>query len=338
MKMFLFHFIILRCADTLKFFATNENLSKSRMSSMEAAFVIPLGPSRLDLLHHVLSNIEAVGVKFKKHYVVIATPVNPDKIANITAHSEDVTSFFKNRKTRLHWVTYDLPSVTNAENAVRCKHRGKICHISAGRNAAMQYLEENLADVDVVIPTDSDMCRQWNPDVFEQTLQFDKEWSGLTANGIGSPGTKHGYFYVDWLAFKHLRNEHNSSLQQNIVPYKRHVLHPQLAPFEVQSAFGGLAIYRMRDIAGCRYGTKKCEHWGFHDCLQEKGKKVFVHPALIIEWRDSLRNAAAKQECARTWQSAPPQYDFQHAHELHGTNGSFPERFTMHLPLQEEQF
>lgn len=57
---------------------------------------------------------------------------------------------------------------------------------------------------------------------------------------------------------------------------------------EVDSAFGGLAIYKSEIIKGLRYqvsnedeGHSVCEHVAFHKAIQEKGGKIFINPRLI---------------------------------------------------------
>jgi hypothetical protein len=56
---------------------------------------------------------------------------------------------------------------------------------------------------------------------------------------------------------------------------------------EVDSAFGGLAIYRRDAVAGQRYrgldehGREVCEHVSLHKTMREAGRRLFINPALI---------------------------------------------------------
>ncbi|WP_319529135.1 hypothetical protein [uncultured Cohaesibacter sp.] len=56
---------------------------------------------------------------------------------------------------------------------------------------------------------------------------------------------------------------------------------------EVESAFGGLGIYRFSALEGCRYigldkdGNEICEHVAFNRQIREKGGKLFIDAGLI---------------------------------------------------------
>jgi hypothetical protein len=61
---------------------------------------------------------------------------------------------------------------------------------------------------------------------------------------------------------------------------------PNEAPdlVEVDSAFGGIAIYRLSTLPkNCRYqgeykdGGEKCEHVDFNHCLRDHGNKIFIN-------------------------------------------------------------
>jgi glycosyltransferase involved in cell wall biosynthesis len=56
---------------------------------------------------------------------------------------------------------------------------------------------------------------------------------------------------------------------------------------EVDSAFGGLAIYRKQAMSNGEYiglapdGTEQCEHVAFHGQLRKENKRIFINPRLI---------------------------------------------------------
>jgi len=56
---------------------------------------------------------------------------------------------------------------------------------------------------------------------------------------------------------------------------------------EVDSAFGGLAIYRKEAMSSGEYvgvapdGSEQCEHVAFHARLRSEGRRIFINPALI---------------------------------------------------------
>ena len=52
---------------------------------------------------------------------------------------------------------------------------------------------------------------------------------------------------------------------------------------DVDSAFGGVAIYKLSSIGDCRYngryedGNEKCEHVDFHKCIKDNGGSIFIN-------------------------------------------------------------
>jgi hypothetical protein len=56
---------------------------------------------------------------------------------------------------------------------------------------------------------------------------------------------------------------------------------------EVDSAFGGLAVYRRDALDDAEYvgldelGNELCEHVTFHSILKSKDRRIFINPKLI---------------------------------------------------------
>ena len=56
---------------------------------------------------------------------------------------------------------------------------------------------------------------------------------------------------------------------------------------EVDSAFGGLGIYKIDFLRGLRYkglndhGEELCEHVPFHKAIKANGGRIFINPSLI---------------------------------------------------------
>lgn len=64
-------------------------------------------------------------------------------------------------------------------------------------------------------------------------------------------------------------------------------LPPDQGRVEVESAFGGLGLYRLSAISGCRYlglgddGHEVCEHVAFNEAVRLRGGRLFIDCALI---------------------------------------------------------
>lgn len=74
---------------------------------------------------------------------------------------------------------------------------------------------------------------------------------------------------------------------QKYVNERRVVLPADSGFVEVDSAFGGLAVYRLSALRGCRYvgldesGHDICEHVAFHECIRKKGGRLYIDTALV---------------------------------------------------------
>jgi hypothetical protein len=143
-----------------------------------------------------------------------------------------------------------------------------------------------LADLDGVntLLTKEKIAQCW-------TLQ--ENWDVICANQLN-------YYYDIW-ALRHPYWSPNNYLEQYqhltsfLGPHqanqiskivKQAKLDPSQSPIEVDSAFGGLAIYKRTAYISGSYGFEpgdvdEVDHAPFHRILREKGYRIFINPALI---------------------------------------------------------
>lgn len=182
---------------------------------------------------------------------------------------------------------------------------GKLSHdysmrterIAYCRNAYVRELNENpeYQTVDIVIVADLDgMNDQISLHAIASCFSR-TDWDVCTANQKGS--------YYDVWALRHEIWCPNDCWKQAVF-FKRFGLSVKNAKYagvyakklkipedetwiEVDSAFGGIAIYRKHVLEGAQYigvgsdGEKICEHVTLHAQLRAKGYRIFLNPSLI---------------------------------------------------------
>lgn len=121
------------------------------------------------------------------------------------------------------------------------------------------------------------------------------DWSVCTAN-------QRGLYYEIW-ALRHTqwcpgdcweqsrfleRYTGSAGNARKVSVYGRMINIPQHADWiEVDSAFGGLAIYRTQALGDARYvgltvqRRPVCEHVAFHAAIRARGERIFINPRLI---------------------------------------------------------
>jgi hypothetical protein len=153
-----------------------------------------------------------------------------------------------------------------------------------------------FADIDFIAMADLDgMNGLVTPEKIIDCWEADENWDVITANQQGP--------YYDIWALRHPSWcpvdcwQHKKSLEELIgdkaaenlaVTARQPVLSPQLGLIEVDSAFGGLAIYKREAFLAGRYagvdsvaGFDVADHVPFHEELRAKGYKIYINCALI---------------------------------------------------------
>lgn len=101
----------------------------------------------------------------------------------------------------------------------------------------------------------------------------------------------HGVLY-DLLAFRYDWRKSSRLYWLKIVPQIQKIYPIDNNLVEVNSCFGGLAIYKKNILANCFYDSlsNDCEHVGFHRCLKEKNHaKIFLNPNMVIRYSHYTR-------------------------------------------------
>jgi hypothetical protein len=162
-----------------------------------------------------------------------------------------------------------------------------------------RYLEElqgdRYSDVDYVVVSDLDGMNRLLTRRGAMSSFTRSDWDVCCANQRGP--------YYDILALRHPTWSPGDCLAQlrelraqgvaeetalRIAIYSKMVRIPRSREWiEVDSAFGGLAIYRKAILAGASYrgsddaGTSVCEHVALHAAIRARHGRIFINPALI---------------------------------------------------------
>jgi glycosyltransferase involved in cell wall biosynthesis len=169
----------------------------------------------------------------------------------------------------------------------------RIKRIAMARQSALDGIRGEIRPEDLVIVADCDgVTRSLARNDFLRSIQLLDKYSVITANSRGR--------YYDILALRapgwvedDYRAERSRLLSSGLSIASAHyqsVISKQIKlggrqAYEVDSAFGGFAIYRGATYLLSNYqirGEKECEHVHFNRILKSKGVRLCIDPALQV--------------------------------------------------------
>lgn len=257
---------------------------KSGRKSIADSKILLAGPVR-NVAHTIQKEVETLVTSLGGFKEIHCFVVESDSSDNTVKKLEELQGVIKN----FSYVSAGKLS----EKYPRRTDRIALC-----RNLIIDAVANNhqFADIDFIAMADLDgMNGLVTPDKIIDCWEADESWDVVTANQQGP--------YYDIWALRHPEWcpvdcwQHKQSLEEIIgdkaaenlaVTARQPVLPPQLGFIEVDSAFGGLAIYKRDAFLAGRYagvdsvaGFDVADHVPFHEELRAKGYKIFINCALI---------------------------------------------------------
>lgn len=233
--------------------------------------------------------------------------------------SEDETRQFlslwqrrESEKKRFYTDKLDLPRL-GGMGATRVKRMARY------RNKCLRIMKRECPKFDYYVVLDLDLTGGFSYDGIAHTIGAKEIWSGVGSNGKNSRRGNNNY----WDTFAHRDLDHGMGTHGG----KMRLYHGKYADLksgdpmvEVNSCFGGLGVYKMKDIEGCEYTGEASEHVPFHRDIREKNNgKIFLNPSQVVlynllDWcEDENRNLNfhlhkfyEHVEIAHPWLSAVP--------------------------------
>jgi FkbM family methyltransferase len=252
------------------------------VKSRKAVFA---GPARncAQYLPGVLRNLELLAREFGETFTIIVENDSTDSTKSI------LKSWTEGRRARLiemDGLAERVPNITE--------------RLAVARNRYLQEIRESsLKDFDYLVMLDMDY-----PNSQMISMQGFSKAIGMLENDEGIAGVFANQvpLYYDVWALRHetlspddcwTRVESDKALLGHDEAVRKHVyarqifIHPEGDPIEVDSAFGGLAIYRMSDALNGTYaglsqdGVEICEHVDFNLGIRRTGKRLYILSAML---------------------------------------------------------
>jgi hypothetical protein len=271
-------------------------------SNLSDAKILIVGIARNcenDIRHDVL-RLYAAFKSAERLYWFIVESDSSDRTPEVLASLESEVPDFRFR------------SLGNLEASIPHRtHRLSYC-----RNVCLDELNSNpaYASVDLVVVADLDGVNNLVASEGIESCFTRSDWDVCTANQRGP--------YYDLWALRHPVWNPNDCLKQYaflvqrgtqrelaawVSSYGKMITIPESADWiPVDSAFGGLGIYRRSILAGARYegvdenGEGICEHVPLNNQLRARGAKIFINPRLInTTYTENSRQRTVKQSLKR---------------------------------------
>jgi glycosyltransferase involved in cell wall biosynthesis len=212
-------------------------------------------------------------------FLIIESDSTDQTVAELQRLRNEITGF---QFTSLGTLAEQIPART--ERIAACRNR---------------YLEElrhdpQYAQVDYVMVADLDgVNNDLRPEAVATCWASTHPWDVVTANQSDAYYDIWALRHADWCPvdcheqYSRLRDMFDRPRALNIAIHSRMArLSPRADWIEVESAFGGLAIYRREALLSGHYsgGAPErpiCEHVPLHAEVRARGYRIFINPALI---------------------------------------------------------
>jgi hypothetical protein len=181
---------------------------------------------------------------------------------------------------------------------LKCQIPKRTERLAFCRNRYLEELKSNevFQDAEYVLVTDLDGTNELLTRENVASCWEIDDWDVCTANQLGLYydiwALRHPLFSPNdcWEVFRFMINElgvkprvaKKKALKSRMFWFQRSV-----KPFEVDSAFGGLAIYKRHALENVHYvgvdeqGAEICEHVALNTQIRAKGCKIYINPKLI---------------------------------------------------------
>jgi len=228
-------------------------------------------------IQNALKNIEKCGKKFNTFSVVIYENDSTDKTRDI---------LINNKKANYHYIFED--NVAEGRRTMRLANgRNKILQKVKEINQNNQYTYLIMLDLDDINASGEFI------NSIDSCFAYDiNNWDVLTGN-------QKGVYYDIWALRKNGIIEYDclGELYKPISQDKKDVISEIISNthfdksadlIEVDSAFGGIAIYKLAALQNCEYvgehlndeypdHSEHCEHVEFHKCIKKNGGKIYIN-------------------------------------------------------------
>ena len=192
----------------------------------------------------------------------------------------------KLKKNNTNFNYLSLGNLTN-------NYKNKLVRLAYCRNKYLEFVKKNKFEYMIVADLDLNFNSLHEKELLKCFKR--KDWTVCSANCNGP--------YYDIGALRHEIWSPNDATQQwkfynnfskDYVSNSIRSIQSRMITIEktkpwirVESAFNGMAIYRVKNLNGCKYkgvykNQKICEHVPFHNSIVKKKKKIFINPKLIF--------------------------------------------------------
>ena len=267
--------IILVCKNSIEKF-TDTDKSKKSMKNYNVVF----GGTIRDVEKYIkkgLFDIDRCGKKFNDYAVILYENDSKDNTRSILQD---------HKKDNYHYIFED-----------GIEEQSRTIRLSNGRNKILDKMREinkdGYYDYFIILDMDDINSSGKFADTIETCFEY-KNWDVLTANQSGiyydlwALRKKNDLDYDCWFEIDH-RPDHEPYEEAK---YKyvdsKYKNYPQSGLLEVDSAFGGAGIYKIKSIPPkCRYagkyasGWEKCEHVDFNECIKKNGGRIFINTRFL---------------------------------------------------------
>lgn len=136
------------------------------------------------------------------------------------------------------------------------------------RNKYLDYVKKYYNDYDILIVFDMDFIHPWDYDGIRESLDYIDLWNSVCSYGVFNSNDLRLYDAFAYIDYDGALNANHPNYWTEYVPsvqisYPDNILKPVL------SCFGGLAIYKIKELMSCDYKSvlNGCEHIPFNLCV-----------------------------------------------------------------------
>lgn len=235
-------------------------------------------------LPSTLQAIEALRARLPESRVIIATNDNTDDTDAVLAAYEGAAAAVT--VLRLDGQMADLDE--------------RVERITRARNATLEALfaTEEPLPLSLVLDLDGPNTALDPTDVLRAAQQSDVPWEGRFANQADAYYDLYALRCSGWCESDVWQEIHawrkpllgarkrRAALLSRLIYERQFLIPPDTAPIAVDSAFGGLGLYRTEALRGLHYdardvaGRLTCEHVNLHRAMRAAGARLYIDPAL----------------------------------------------------------